>query len=267
MSTLSYASSDSAVMFRRSLRRILRYPSMTLILVGMPLVFLLLFVYVLGGTLGAGLVPDAAGASGGRADYVAYVVPGILVLTVAAAAQGTAITVAMDMTEGIIARFKTMPISRSSVLTGHVLGSLVQSVAGVVVVLAVALLMGFRPSAGVVDWLLTLALIILISIAVIWLCVALGLVSKSVESASNLPMFLTLLPFFGSGFVPTKSMPVGLRLLAEYQPFTPMIEALRGLLAGVPDAGTVIIAIVWCLAISIGGYVWARILYRRPRVR
>ena len=112
----------------------------------------------------------------------------------------------MDMTEGIIARFKTMAISRSSVLAGHVLGSLVQSVGGVVVVLAVALLMGFWPSAGVLDWLLRLALITLISIAVIWLCVALGLVSQSVESASNLPMFLTLLPFFGSGFVPTESI-------------------------------------------------------------
>ncbi len=267
MTTLTYAIADSAVMFRRSLRRILRYPSMTLILVGMPIVFLLLFVYVLGGTLGAGLTPTAMGPSGGRADYIAYVIPGILVLTVAAAAQGTAITVAMDMTEGIIARFRTMAIARSAVLAGHVLGSLVQSVGGVAVVLAVSLLIGFRPSAGPVDWLLATALIILISIAMIWLCVAFGLLTKTVESASNLPMFLTLLPFFGSGFVPTESMPVGLRLFAEYQPFTPMIEALRGLLVGAPDAGTVLIAMGWCLVIGIGGYAWARILYRRPRVR
>ena len=144
MSTLSYAVTDSATMLRRSLRHMLRYPSMTLLLVGMPVVFLLLFVYVFGGTLGAGL----GGVAGGRADYVDYVTPGILLITVAAAAQGTAISVAMDMTEGIIARFRTMAIARASVLTGHVLGSLIQTMLSMAVVIGVALLVGFRPTAG-----------------------------------------------------------------------------------------------------------------------
>src|SRR5258705_4364887 len=132
MSTLTYAMSDSTTMIRRNLLRMVRYPSMTLLLVGMPIVFLLLFVYVFGGTLGAGL-----GGAGGRADYVKYVVPGILLMTVTSAAQGTAISVAMDMTEGIVARFKTMAIARVSVLTGHVVGSLVQTMLGLAIVLGV----------------------------------------------------------------------------------------------------------------------------------
>ena len=212
----------------------LRYPSMTLMLVGMPIVLLLLFVYVFGGTLGAGL----GGVSGGRADYVNYVAPGILLITVAAAAQGTAISVAMDMTEGIIARFRTMAISRASVLTGHVLGSMIQTMLSMAVVIGVALLVGFRPTAGPVDWVAAIGVLAMITFALTWLSVALGMVSKSVETASNLPMSLMLLPFLGSGFVPTDSMPAGVRWFAEYQPFTPVIETLRGLLTGHPDRPT-----------------------------
>ena len=149
MSTVSYALTDSAIMLRRNLRRMLRYPSMTVTLVGMPVVFLLLFVYVLGGTLGAGL----GGPSGGRAEYLNYVTPAIILMTITAAVQGTSISVTMDMTEGIVDRFRTMAIARVSVLTGHVLGSLVQTMLGVSVVVGVALLIGFRPSAGLGDWL------------------------------------------------------------------------------------------------------------------
>jgi ABC-2 type transport system permease protein len=148
MSTHAHAVTDSATMLRRQLRHMLRYPSMTLLLAGMPIVFLLLFVYVFGGTLGAGL----GGLSGGRADYVNYVTPGIILITVASAAQGTAISVAMDMTEGIIARFRTMAIARASVLTGHVLGSMIQTMLSIAVVIAVALLIGFHPTAGPVGW-------------------------------------------------------------------------------------------------------------------
>ncbi|MET9558705.1 ABC transporter permease, partial [Streptomyces sp. NPDC006645] len=231
MSSLSYTLADSATMLRRNLRHMLRYPSMTVLLAGMPVVFLLLFVYVFGGTLGAGIGTAGAG-SGGRSEYIVYVMPGILLMTVAAVAQGTAISVAMDMTEGIIARFRTMSISRGAILTGHVVGSLIQTMITLTIVIAVALLVGFRTDATPVEWLAAAGVIVMIAFAVIWLSVALGLVSKTVESASNLPMPLTLLPFLGSGFVPTDSMPAGLRWFAEYQPFTPVMETLRGLLTG-----------------------------------
>jgi len=263
MTTLGHTVSDSATMLRRNLRHMLRYPSLTLMLVGMPIVFLLLFVYVLGGTLGAGL----GGGTGGRADYVAYVVPGILLITVAGGATGTAISVAMDMTEGIVARFRTMAISRASVLTGHVLGSVIQGMFCLLVVLGVGLLIGFRPTAGPVEWLGAAGLLALLTLALTWLCVALGMVSKSVETASNLPMPLTLLPFFGSGFVPTDSMPTGLRWFAEYQPFTPIIETLRGLLTGSPIGNSGAVAVAWCVGISLAGYLWARVSYDRASVR
>lgn len=259
MSTSAYAISDSATMLRRNLKRMQRYPSMTVILVGMPVVFLLLFVYVLGGTLGAGI----GGASSGRAEYVRYVTPGILLITVAAVAQGTAISVAMDMTEGILARFRTMAIFRPSILTGHVVGSMIQSMIALAIVLAVALLIGFRPSATPVEWLAATGILALIALALTWLCVALGLASKTVESASNTPMPLTLLPFFGSGFVPTESMPTALRLFAEYQPFTPVIETLRGLLTGGAIGNSAVLSIGWCVAISLAGYLWAVRLFNR----
>jgi ABC-2 type transport system permease protein len=265
MSTPSYVLTDAATMLRRNLRHMLRYPSMTLLLVGMPIVFLLLFVYVFGGTLGAGL--GGMSASGDRTAYLSYLAPGILLLTVAAVAQGTAISVAMDMTEGIIARFRTMAVSRASVLTGHVLGSLIQTLLAVAVVLGVAVLIGFRPSAGPLDWVAAIGVLAMTTFALTWLTVALGLVSKSVETASNLPMFLMLMPFLGSGFVPTGSMPAGLRWFAEYQPFTPVTELLRGLLMGTPSAHHAIDAFAWCAGIALLGYLWARRLFDHRTVR
>jgi ABC-2 type transport system permease protein len=259
MSSLSYAASDSATMLRRNLRHMLRYPSMTVMLVGMPVIFLLLFVYVFGGTLGAGL----GGASGGRAQYVNYVTPGIILMSVAGGATGTAVSVAMDMTEGIVARFRTMAISRASVLTGHVVGSVIQTLICMAVVIGVALGIGFRPTAGPVEWLATAGVLALFVLALTWLSVALGLVSKTVEAASNAPMPLTLLPFLGSGFVPTDSMPTGLRWFAEYQPFTPVIETVRGLLLGRPIGDSAIQSVVWCAGIALAGYLWAKRLYNR----
>jgi ABC-2 type transport system permease protein len=263
MSTLSYTVSDSATMLRRNLRHMRRYPSLTLLLIGMPIIFLLLFVYVFGGTLGTGL----GGVSDGRAAYVNYVAPGILLMTVAAASQGTAILIAMDMTEGIIARFRTMAISRASVLTGHVLGSMIQTMLGIAVVIAVALLTGFRPTAGPLAWVAAIGLLALFTLALTWLTVALGLVAKSVATASNTPMFLTLLPFLGSGFVPTDAMPAGLRQFAEYQPFTPVNETLRGLLLGTPIGHSAVLAVAWCVGITLVCYLWALKLYNRDPVR
>src|SRR6266542_6295435 len=161
MTTLSYALTDSATMLRRSLRHMLRYPSMTVQLAGMPVVFLLLFVYVFGGTLGNGI----GGGAGGRAAYVNYVAPGIMLMTVSAAVTGTAISVAMDMTEGIIARFRTMAIARVSVLTGHVLGSLIQTMLGMAVVTGVALLIGFRPTTDLTQWIEAIGVLAMITLA------------------------------------------------------------------------------------------------------
>jgi ABC-2 type transport system permease protein len=239
MSTLSYTLADSATMLRRDLKHALRYPSMTVQLVGMPIVFLLLFVYVFGGTLGTGI----AGAAGGRAAYVQYVTPGILAMAVATLAQGTAIKVAMDMTEGIIARFRTMSIARASVLTGHVLGATIQTMVSLALVVGVAVALGFRTTASPVEWVAAAGVLAMITIALTWLTVALGLLSKTVEGASNLPMPLVFLPFLGSGFVPTDSMPTGLRWFAEYQPFTPVIETVRGLLMGTHIGDSAMIAV------------------------
>ncbi|SNT17403.1 ABC transporter permease [Rhodococcoides kyotonense] len=262
MTSTSLAIRDSAVMFRRNLIHLRRYPSMTALLIGMPVVFLLLFVYVFGGTLGAGL-PGA----GGRAAYLAYVTPAIVVMAAASAAQGTAISVATDMTEGIIARFRTMAISPGSVLTGHVAASVVQGLLAMTALLLVAIGLGFRPEASPLDWLALLSVLTMLSLSLTWLSVALGLVSDSVETASNLPMFLIILPFLGSGFVPTDSMPTALRWFAEYQPFTPVIETVRGLLEGQAQLGTSALALGWCASITAVGYLWARASMRRERTR
>jgi ABC-2 type transport system permease protein len=259
---MTYAIRDSMTMLRRNLRRSLRYPVAPATTIGIPIVLLLLFVFVFGNTLGAGL-PGVTGVSGGRDDYLDYVTPGILLLAITGAAQSTAIAVAMDMTEGIVARFRTMAISRASVLTGHVLGSLITTLFGLAVVTGVALALGFDATATPLEWLGAIGLLALVTFAVTWLAVALGLVTKSVEAASNLPMPLILLPFLGSGFVPTESMPPALRWFAENQPFTPIMETLRGLLLGTPIGSSGWLAIAWSVAIGLGSYVWAKHLYDR----
>jgi ABC-2 type transport system permease protein len=264
MSTVPYAITDSATMLRRSLRHMQRYPSLTILVAGMPVVLMLLFVYVFGGTLGTGI---GGAADGGRTFYVNYVVPGILLVAVAAAAQGTAVSVAMDMTEGIIARFRTMAIARVSVLTGHVLGSMVKTAFGLAVTVGVALLIGFRPTAGPVAWLAVIGLLAAFTFALTWLTVALGLAAKTVESASNTPMFLMLLPFLSSAFVPTGSMPPGLRAFAEYQPFTSITETLRGLFFGTHIGSNGIISLAWCAGIALLSFLWARKLFSRDPIR
>jgi ABC-2 type transport system permease protein len=267
MSAVSYTVTDSATMLRRNLRRLLHYPSMTLLLVGMPIVFLLLFVYVFGGQLSAGLGHQLAGGHTGRAGYLNYLTPGLLLMTVAAAVQGTAIVVAMDMTGGIIDRFRTMAIARASVLTGHVLASVIQALASVAIVLGAAIALGFHPTADAANWLAAIGVLLLFTLALIWLATALGLAAKSVETASNTPMFLTLLPFLSSAFVPTATMPAGLRQFATYQPFTPVIETVRGLLTGTPIGGNAIAAVAWSVSIAVASYLWARHLYDHRHAR
>ncbi|KJE22366.1 ABC-type polysaccharide/polyol phosphate export system, permease component [Frankia torreyi] len=263
MST-TYIVRDSATMLRRNLRHIRRYPSLSIILVAQPILFLLLFVYVFGGTLGAGLPGQTGQAGGGdRRGYLVFITPGILFMTVASVALGTAISTATDMTTGIIARFRTMNIARVSVLTGHVLGAVIRTGFAVVIVTAFAFLLGFRSAAGPLGWLGVIGLLILIAFSLTWLTVGLGLAADSVETASNTPLFLMILPFVSSAFVPTDAMPTGLRQFAEYQPFTPMINTLRALATGAATDSDRWLAIGWCVAIALLGYLWSRRLFLR----
>jgi ABC-2 type transport system permease protein len=258
--TSTYALRDSITMLRRDLRHLQRYPGLSLFPILMPVVFLLLFVYVFGGTLGNGIT-----VGGGRGTYISFLTPGMLVFTVVGAAQIVAISVAKDMTDGIIARFKTMRIWRPAVLAGHVFSSLVLTLISLAVTITVALLIGYHAVTGPLGWLAAVGVLVLLAVALIWLSVALGLFAKSVETASNIPMFLTLLPFFGSGFVPVASMPAGLRWFAANQPFTPITNTVRSLLANQHVGSAGVKAIVWCLAITAASYLWATHLYnRRP---
>jgi ABC-2 type transport system permease protein len=246
---------DSITMLRRNLKHQLRYPTMTITIIAMPVLFLLLFVYILGGTAGT--------AALGRAGYASFITPGIIVLTAAASATATAVSVATDMTQGIIARFRTMKIARVSLLAGHVGGAMIQIMLALVAVTAIALLTGFRSSANGAEWLAAAGLLILFALAITWLSVALGLAARTAEAASNAPMPLFILPFLGSGFVPTQSMPSAIRWFAEYQPFTPVISTVRGLLEGGPIGNNAILAIGWSLAIAVASYLWARQLFIR----
>lgn len=261
----SHVVADAVTMLRRNLLHMIRYPGLSVFTIVGPVVILLMFSFVFGGTLGAGL--PGVDPTAGRAAYLAYVMPGILAITIAGTAGGTATTVSMDMTEGITARFRTMAISRAAVLAGHVLGNTIQALIAVALVLGVGVLIGFRPTATPGDWLGAAGLLTLLAFAITWLAVGMGMQAKSVETASNLPLLLVLLPFLGSGFVPTESMPAGLEWFAEYQPFTPVVETLRGLLLGTPIGWSAVLAVGWCIVITVSGYVWSMVLYERKSVR
>ncbi|MCF4122339.1 ABC transporter permease [Antribacter sp. KLBMP9083] len=257
---------DTLTMLRRNLLRAVRYPGLTSFTIAIPVILLLLFVFVFGGAFGAGVMPGVAPGADGRAAYLDYITPAILLFAVVGAAQSVAITAAMDATSGIMARFKTMAISSGSVLGGPVLGTVVQGLVAVAVVLGLAVALGYRPHAGGLGWLALAGLLALVTFALSWLCVAMGLSAPSVETASNTPMILTALPFLGSGFVPVETMPAGVRWFAEYQPLTPIIETTRALLAGTPlNTSTTLQALAWSVLIAALGYAWSRALYRRER--
>jgi ABC-2 type transport system permease protein len=258
MSTLtvrSYALRDTLTMLRRNLRHAQRYPSLTLSGLLIPVFMLLLFVGVFGGALGSG--------TGG--DYINYVTPAIILMAATSGSVATAISVSSDMTEGIINRFRTMAISRSSVLTGHVIGSIMQTIVSIALVVGVAVAMGFRPNATFVEWLAVAGVLVLLMTALTWMAAAMGLRAKSVESASNLPLPFTFLPLLGSGFVPTESMPGAVRWFAEHQPFTPINETLRGLLMGTEIGSNAIIAAAWCVGLTVVGFLWARRAFNSTR--
>ncbi|MCX4831547.1 ABC transporter permease [Streptomyces sp. NBC_01016] len=257
---LSLAVRDSSTMLRRNLLHARRYPSLTLNILLTPIVLLLLFVYVFGDVMSAGI----GGGPADRSAYIGYLVPGILLMTIGATPAGTAISVTMDMTEGIMARFRTMAIHRGSVLIGHVVGSVLQAVAGVIVVGAVAVAVGFRSTdASALEWLAAFGLTVLVAVALCWVAVGMGLASPNAEAASNNTVPLIILPFISSAFVPIDAMPGWFRPVAEYQPFTPFIETLRGLLLGTPIGHNGWLAVAWCLGLTALGFFWSRALFNR----
>ncbi|RLL67414.1 ABC transporter permease [Streptomyces sp. Z26] len=267
--TLAHAVRDSATMLRRNLRHAVRYPAVSLGSFMLPIMMLLLFVFAFGDSLGAGMVAGTAGApgggtgGGGRDAYLDYLTPGIMVMGVAAGALATSVAVCSDMTEGIVNRFRTMNIARSSFMTGHVVGSVLQTMLSAVLVVGVAYAVGFRSDATVPEWLAAAGLLTAVAFAVTWLAAALGLMSRTVESASNKPLLVQFLPFLGSAFVPAESMSPGLRWFAEHQPFTPVTETLRGLLSGSAIGNDGWVALAWCVVTGVGGYLSSRRLFAR----
>nr|BFD87907.1 ABC transporter permease [Streptomyces sp. Xyl84] len=258
--SLSLALRDSSTMLRRNLLHVRRYPSLTLNLLLTPVMLLLLFVYIFGDVMSAGI----GGGHADRSEYLAYLVPGILMLTIGGTTIGSAVSVSMDMNEGIIARFRTMAIHRGSVLIGHVVGSVLQCVMSVVLVGAVAVAIGFRSTdATVLEWVLAFGLLVLVSLALTWIAVGMGLSSPNAEAASNNALPLMVLPLLSSAFVPLDAMPGWFRPFAEYQPFTPAIETLRGLLLGTPIGDDWWIAVAWCLGLTVLGYRWSKASYER----
>ncbi|MFI6866216.1 ABC transporter permease [Nocardia sp. NPDC050406] len=254
MSTLTYTVTDSVTMVRRNLLRAKRYPAMTVSLIVMPIVLLLMFRYIFGGALGA---------STDGTTYINYLAPGMMLMIPAYSIAGVAVSVCTDMTKGIVKRFRSMSIGQTAMLTGQVFGTLVQSMLGVFAMTGAALLIGFRPQANALEWLAAFGLVALVVVALAWLGVAFGLAAQNPESAGNMPMPILLLPFFGSGLVPTDTMPAGVRQFAEYQPFTPMTETLRGLLMNEPIGGNAVGALVWCAVLAGIGYGWSKWLLRR----
>jgi ABC-2 type transport system permease protein len=243
--------SHSMVMLRRDFKHIARNPTSVFNAVLMPIVMMLMFVYVFGDAFNVGV------------DYIDYATPGLMLLAVCYGLGATATSVNSDMTKGIINRFKVMDVSRGAVLTGHVVASVLTNVIAIAALLGVALLLGFSPSASFLDWLGVVGLVVLLGAGVGWFTVALGMAAKSVETAGLAAVPLIMLPFFSSAIVPADKMGQGVRQFAEYQPFTPIIETLRGLLNGAPETGDAIAAIAWCVGIALVGYLWARSTFNK----
>ncbi|MET7594872.1 ABC transporter permease [Streptomyces sp. NPDC004082] len=260
MSALSLAVRDSNTMLRRNLLHARRYPSLTLNLLLTPIMLLLLFVYIFGDVMSAGI----GGGGADRSEYIAYIVPGILMMTIGSTVIGAAVSVSTDMAEGLIARFRTMAIHRSSMIIGHVVGSVLQVLASLILVGAVAVAIGFRSTdATALEWLAAFGLLALFTLALTWIAVGMGMASPNAEAASNMAMPLILLPLISSAFIPADTMPGWFQPIAEYQPFTPAIETLRGLLLGSEIGNNWWIAIAWCVGLSVLGYRWSTALFNR----
>lgn len=248
----TYVVRDTAVLFKRSLRHILRSPDTIITTVATPIAMLLLFVYVLGGAVRVG---------GGR--YVNYLLPGILLITVASGIAYTAFRLFTDVSSGIFEPFQSMPIARSALLWGHVLTSVVANLISVFLVVLVAVAMGFRSGAGVLTWLAVLAILVLFTLALTWLAVIPGLTAKSVDGVSGFSYPLIFLPFISSAFVPTSGMPGPVRWFAQHQPVTSIVNTIRNLYTEQPVGNDGRIAIAWCVGLLLLAYVLAMRTYRR----
>lgn len=249
----AYFVGDTAVLTGRSLRHITRSLDTIVTTCVTPIALLLLFVYVFGGAINT------------RSDvpYVNYLLPGILLITIASGVSYTAFRLFLDMKGGIFERFQSMPIARSSVLWAHVLTSLIANLASVAVVVGVALLMGFRSAASVPAWLAVAGTLILFTLALTWIAVIPGLSAKTADGASAFSYPLILLPFVSSAFVPTASMPGPVRWFAEYQPVTSIVNSIRDLFMGEPIGGDIWVALTWCAGILVTAYAVALLIYRR----
>jgi ABC-2 type transport system permease protein len=244
--------SNTRVMLGRTMRHITRSPDTIITTTIMPIAFLLLFVYVFGGAIQTG-----------SGSYVNYLLPGILLITIASGISYTAYRLFLDLQSGLFDRYNSMPIARSSVLWGHVLTSVVANAISVVVVVLVALLMGFRSSAGVLAWLEVAGILLLFTLALTWLAVIPGLTAKSVDGAAAFAYPLIFLPFISSAFVPTASMPGPVRAFAENQPVTAIVNTIRALFAQQPVGNDIWIALAWCVGVLVIAYVLAMLVYRR----
>jgi ABC-2 type transport system permease protein len=251
MSTTSASLTDSRIMMRRNLKHILRNPVTIFNAALMPVVLMLLLVYVFGNAFNVG------------EHYVEYATPGLIVLAICYGLSGTAVSVNSDMTKGIINRFKVMNVSRGAVLTGHVVATMLISSIAIAVIIGMAFALGFRSSATPLDWLGAIGIAAAAAFAAAWLTVALGMAAKTPESAGLTVVPLLLLPFVSSAVVPAAKMGQGVRQFAQYQPFTPIIESLRGLLAGAPSAGYAAAALAWCAGIALVGYLWSRATFSK----
>lgn len=254
---------DTMTMFRRDTMHARRNPMFILSSLFTPVLMLLLFDGVFGGTMSRAL-----GSGSAAVPYIDYITPGIILMAVGSGVSATAINVNIDKREGIFARFRTMGIARTSVLTGQVIGSVIRTLAGILVVFAIAALLGFRTTAGPVQLLEALGVVAMLAVAMTWLGVVIGLLTSSVAGANSLSLIPQFIPFVSSAFVPTGAMPSGVRWFAENQPYTPLIESLRGLLMGTPlPAQDVALAIGWSVLIGVAGYLVARRLYNRDPSR
>ncbi|HEX6916923.1 MAG TPA: ABC transporter permease [Phycicoccus sp.] len=250
----THALGDTAVLTGRSLRHVLRSPDTIITTTVMPVMFMLLFVYVFGGAMRTGT---------GTGAYVDYLLPGILLITVASSVSYTAYRLFLDLRGGLVERFRSLPIARSAVLWAHVLTSLVASAISVTVVVGVALIMGFRSGAGVLAWLGIAGILALFTLALTWLAVVAGLSASSVDGASAFSYPLILLPFISSAFVATTTMPGPVRAFAEHQPVTPIVDAVRALYSQQPVGAGLWVAVAWCLGILAVAYAVALRVYRR----
>jgi ABC-2 type transport system permease protein len=250
--TQGYFFSDMSVMLGRSMRHVFRSMDTIMTVCISPIAIMLLLVYVFGGAIQTG-----------TDNYVNYLLPGIMLMTIANGIGYVSYRLFLDQQRGIFERFHTMPIARSAPLWGHVLTSLVSNALSVVAIILVALVMGFRPSAGVLEWLAVVGILLLFTLALTWIAVIAGLSSKSVDSAGAFAFAIHLLPFISSAFVPTETMPPAVRAFAENQPVTSIVESIRALLSGQPAGNDIWIALAWCLGILIVAYLFAMRVYRQ----